>query len=65
MLKTTKGLLIMDNGPHCSVRCLPNSWQQCLGIIGMSFLCFFFLEYLRGKAEGGLGDSLGIKLLSI
>lgn len=58
VLKTTKGLLIMDNGPRCSVRCLQNSWQQCLGIIGLSFLCFFPAN-LRGIAEG-LGDSLGV-----
>lgn len=45
VLKTTKGLLIMDNGPRCSVRCLLNSWQQCLGIIGLSFLFFFFFFF--------------------
>lgn len=63
VLKTTNGLLIMDNVPRCSVRCLPNSWQQCLGIMGLSFLCFFPAN-LRGKAEG-LGDRSGVKLWSV
>lgn len=38
VLKTTERLLIMDYGPRCSVRwCLLNSWQQCLGVKGLSF----------------------------
>lgn len=41
VLKTTKRLLIMDNGPHCSVRCLPNSCQHSLGVKGLSFLFVF------------------------
>lgn len=49
VLKTTRGLLIMDNAPRCSIRCLPNSWQQCLSIIGLSFFPFFFPSTQRKR----------------
>lgn len=65
VLKTTRGLLIMDNAPRCSVRCLPNSWQQCLSIIGLSFFSFFSLNtereiMLRVKVEERLDGSLEV-----
>lgn len=50
VLKTTRGLLIMNNAPRCSVRCLPNSWQQCLSIIGLPF---FFFYIPRERERGG------------
>lgn len=51
----------MDNGPSCSVRCLPNSWQRCLGVTGLSFL---FRQPLGGKSRG-LGDRLRVQLFFI